>query len=210
MAVVDLFSGMVECEDEDGTITMRTAFDCFKRTYRELDENGDYAEKVNGNYPLKKLVNDAFLEVYEDSINAVTGPYGTEYHKYDRLYAYDIKNSLPTVDYNLDPVESSASAFNSKIISLSQRDTITGKFKIRLTEHLKNILIRDSTSTKIGLVLSNNVNYINNAKILNPTDEVSNVPAAAIISPRGTVLHGNQSATEKKRLKLKIFYTEPK
>ncbi|NJX15985.1 DUF4270 domain-containing protein [Tamlana crocina] len=210
MAVVDLFSGMVECEDEDGTITMRTAFDCFKRTYRELDENGEYVEKINGNYPLKKLVNDAFLEVYEDSIKAVTGPYGTEYHKYDRLYAYDIKNSLPTVDYNLDPVESSASAFNSKIISLSQRDTITGKFKIRLTEHLKNILIRDSTSTKIGLVLSNNVNYINNAKILNPTDEVSNVPAAAIISPRGTVLHGNQSATEKKRLKLKIFYTEPK
>lgn len=210
MAVIDLFSGMVECEDEDGTITMRTALECFKRSYRKLDENGDYAEKVNDLYPLKRLVNDAFLEVYEDMDKAVTGPYGDDYHRYDRLYAYDINNSLPTLDYFNDPIESSASAFNSKIISLSQRDTITGKFKIRLTEHLNNILLRDSTNSKIGLVLSNNVNYTNNAKILNPTDEVSNVPAASVISPRGTVLHGNQSATEKKRLKLKIFYTEPK
>lgn len=210
MAVVDLFSGMVECEDEDGTITMRTAFDCFKRTYRKLDENGNYAEKVNGNYPLKKLVNDAFLEVYEDMDKASEGPYGDDYHKYDRLYAYDIENSSPTTDYNFDQSANTSFPLSSKLIGLSQRDTITGKFKIRLTEHLKNILIRDSTSTKIGLVLSNNVNYTNNAKILTPTDEVSNVPAAAIISPRGTVLHGNQSATEKKRLKLKIFYTEPK
>src|SRR5690606_9071449 len=47
MAVVDLFSGMVECEDEDGTITIRTALECFKRTYRKLNAGGDYAEKVN-------------------------------------------------------------------------------------------------------------------------------------------------------------------
>ena len=50
--------------------------------------------------------------------------------QYDRIYAYDIKNNAPTFDYQVDPTESNI-AINSKIISLSQRDTITGKFKIR-------------------------------------------------------------------------------
>jgi hypothetical protein len=107
------------------------------------------------------------------------------------------------------------------LISLSQRDTITGKFKIRLTEHLNNILLRDSTNTKIGLVLSTNVNadYIERtggigtfigAEILNSDDDVTEIPASALITPRGTVLYGsNSNVPEGKRLKFKIFFTEP-
>ncbi|MFL1012479.1 DUF4270 domain-containing protein [Flavisericum labens] len=171
----------------------------------------DFKNKfTDGEVPIK-LINEAYLEVYEDMSKAINGDYGSEYHKYDRIYAYDIENNIPLIDYDFDQSTNTQSPFSSKFISLSLRDTISGKYKIRLTEHLKNILLRDSTNTKIGLVLSNNVNYTSNSEILNPDDEVTGIPSAAIISPRGTVLHGShESVNVTKRLKFKVFYTEPK
>ncbi|MFI1744929.1 DUF4270 domain-containing protein [Thalassobellus sediminis] len=198
MAIVNLFKD-------------QNAFDTFINNFRIPDGNGNFIKENNtGNYKLKRLINDAQIVIYEDE-NINIGSYSNEFHKYDRIYAYDIKNNEPTIDYQIDPTENTQSPISSKIISLSQRDTILGKYKIRLTEHLNNILLRDSTNTKIGLVLSNNVNYINNAEILNSNDDVTGIPAAAIISPRGTILYGsNENVPENKRLKLKIFYTEPK
>lgn len=171
------------------------------------------AEFTDGDGNPTKLINEAHLEIYEDTDRAINGSYGNGYHKYDRIYAFDLKNNTPLIDYSYDQTDNTIAPVYSKIVSLGLRDSISpteAKYKIRITEHLKNILLRDSTNTKIGLVLSNNVNYTSNAAILNPTGDVSNVPAATIISPRGTVLHGNQSVDENKRLKLKIFYTEPK
>ncbi|MCF7566937.1 DUF4270 domain-containing protein [Sabulilitoribacter arenilitoris] len=215
MAVVDLFGGeMVECEDESGVITMRTPLDCFKKTYRELDENGEYLPKVNGDFPLKRLINEAHLLIYEDE-NADNGG-DPDFHKFDRLYAYDIKNNIPTIDYSLDPTGSqntNSNPLNSKIFSLGQRITDNNgisKYKIRITEHLNNILLKDSTNTKLGLLLSTNVNLTNNFKILDSGDEVTETPAAAILTPRGTTLYGNhQNVPENRKMKLEIFFTEP-
>lgn len=196
MGVIDLF------ENEQG-------LENFISRYRVSDGNGGYEKDTStGLYILKRLINEAHLEIYEDeTIN--TGSFGSDFHRFDRIYAYDIKNNSPTVDYQLDPTENN-SAFSSKIISLGQRDTISGKYKIRLTEHLNSILLRDSTNTKIGLVLSNNVNYNVTNEILNSNDDVTEFPPAAIISPRGTIIHGsNSNVPENKKLKLKIFFTEP-
>ncbi len=207
MAVIDLFSGIVDC---DGT--PETALDCFKKTYRELDANGNYLPQVNGNYPLKKLINEAHLVIYEDE----TAPNGgdSDYHKYDRIYAYDINNNIPTIDYSFDPTEDTTDPFNSKIINLGQRikdDNGAAKYKIRLTEHLNNILLKDSTNTKLGLILSNNVNLTNSFKILESGDEVTEIPSTALLTPRGTVLFGTNvtGPNESKKMKLEIFFTEP-
>ena len=213
MAVIDLFNGMVDCEDENGVITSETALDCFKKTHRKTDDNDEFITE-NGNFVLKKLINEALLVIYED--NTIDTDGDDEFHKYDRIYAYDVNNSIPTKDYTFDQTENGAQPFNSKFISLGQRDTddVSGisKYKIRLTEHLNNILIRDSTNTKIGLVLSPNVNLTNNAQILN-SDDVTAVPAASLLMPRGTILYGtNISAPdpdEDKKMRLEIFFTEP-
>lgn len=219
MAVVDLFTGMVECDhdnnDDTPPISM-PAIDCFKKRYRQVDANDEYIKNsTNGNFLLKRLINEALLIIYEDE-NIPLPPVSDElpdpsqYHKYDRIYAYDINNNIPTVDYLIDPTENTQDAFNSRISSLGQRNPDTKKYKIRLTEHLNNILLRDSTNTKIGLVLSTNVNSTNSADILNSSDEVTEIPAAAIITPRGTILHGsNENVPDNKRLKLKVFFTEP-
>ena len=207
MAVVDLFSGMVDC---DGTL--ETAIECFKKTYRALDDNGDYLPQVNGNFPLKKLINEAHLVIYEDETMPSGG--NADYHKYDRIYAYDIKNNIPTIDYSFDPIEDSSDPVKSKLIHLGERitdDKGISKYKIRLTEHLNNILLKDSTNTKLGLILSNNVNLTNNFKILESEDEVTETPSSTLLTPRGTILYGTNvnAPNEDKKMKLEIFFTEP-
>lgn len=196
MAIVDIFGNSEGLEN-------------FLNQYRIPNGTGGYEKDNDGNYILRRLINEAHLAIYEDeTLPNDEDENGDVFHKYDRIYAYDINNNTPTIDYIIDPTDNN-SAISSKIISLGQRDS-TGKYKIILTEHLNNILLRDSTNTKIGLVLSNNVNYTATNKILNSNDNVTEFPAAALISPRGTVLYGsNTSVPEEKKLKFKIFYTEP-
>ena len=45
------------------------------------------------------------------------------------------------------------------------------KYKLRLTEHLNNILVRDSTNVKLGLYVSTNVNDIQQADVLDSEDD---------------------------------------
>jgi len=206
MAVVDLFPTDEALED-------------FKNNFRQTDDNDEFIiDKTTGLFLLKKLINEAQLVIYEDD-NMLTNPTdenGDVYHKYDRIYAYDIKNNITTIDYQIDPTESNV-ALSSKIFSLGQREESTGKYKIRITEHLNNIIQNDSTNYQLGLVLSNNVNVASSSRILNSSDDVTAVPTVSIISPRGTILYGSNDAIdaidvngENKKLKLKVFFTELK
>ncbi|MFD0834565.1 DUF4270 domain-containing protein [Mariniflexile aquimaris] len=213
LAVVDLFSGVKEYTVNNVTTSI-SALEYFKKTYRKTDANGNYVTDAStGDFILKRLINDAQLTVYEDETINTGGD--TEYHKYDRLYAYDIKNNTSIIDYFVDPTSNTATPYFSRYSHLGLRqtneDTGLSKYKIRLTQHLINILVKDSTNTKIGLTLSTNVNGTANAKILNSSDEVTGVPANSIITTRGSRVYGtNVNVPENKRLKLEIFYTEPK
>lgn len=203
MGVIDILSGMVDC---DGT--EMSAIECFKKTYRAVDENGDYIIE-NGRFLLKKLINEAQIVIYEDE-NVPTGG-DSDLHTFDRIYAYDANNNIPLIDYDYDPTASTTDPLNSKYVHLGQRitdDNGISKYKIRVTEHLKNILIRDSTNTKIGLVLSTNVNLTTNVSILNSTKGVTSVPEASIVSPRGTVLYGSNDSAQDKKMTLEVYFTE--
>src|SRR5690606_1580951 len=171
--------------DGDGNVD-DDALECFKKTYRKLSPSGEYLDPVNGKRPLKKLINEAQLVIYEDET------LDNDIHKYDRIYAYDVRNNQTTTDYEFDPTTNNSDPLSSKIISLGQRSTGNGgpKYKIRLTEYLNNILTRDSSNTKIRLVLSPNVNNTNLSGILNSTDTTTAIPSASMLLPRGTVLYG--------------------
>ncbi len=153
------------------------------------------------------LINEANLVFYEDE--NLLNP---ENHEYDRLYVYDLNNNRPVVDYFFDTP--SATPINSIVNHLGKRYTDemgNNKFKIRITEHINNILLKDSTNTKLGLVLSTNVNSFQNGDVLGTTneDDLNKVPSGAILSPKGTILHGNNSGDIDKKVKLEIYYTEP-
>lgn len=205
MAVVDLFG----TEDLDGNL-IPDRLDTLLEEYRATNpDNGEFIiDSETGNYVLKRLINEAHLVIQED-LSIETGTYGEDFHIYDRIYAYDVKNNTTLIDYidALDPTGNTQTPFFSKIFSLGQRSE-SGKYKIRITEHLNNIIQNDSTNYNIGLVLSTNVNYNVNSEILNSNDAVTGIPSASLLSPRGTILHGSAAPDDEDKLKLKIFFTE--
>jgi len=157
------------------------------------------------------LINEASLVFYEDE--TMTTP-TEDFHKYDRVYLFDVKNNLPVKDYFFDPSANDTDPFSSRIIHLGQRlpeDSSPKRFKIRITEYVTSLLENDSTNTKLGLSLSTNVNIVQNTKVLNGDDQdLDVVPAGSTLSPKGTVLYGsNSNVPEDKRVRLEIYYTEP-
>ena len=207
MAVVDLFNGLVNCEE---TNTEETSLECFKKTYRQRVDTGyilqpgetedqDGYAKRNGNFILKRIINEAMLLVYEDEDSVLD----TESHKNDKVYVYDIANNVPIIDHNVDGTDPT--------LGLRQTDENgISSYKIRVTEYLNSIILRDSSNTKLGLIISNSANITNSAQILNSTDVVTAVPTPTLLTPRGTVLHGsNANVEDNKKMTLEIFSTEP-
>ena len=193
MSTVDLFSG--DIEDDNGV--MVNAFDHFKNSF--YDEENEIANKI---------INEAYIEFFVDQTQDI----GSEP---DRIYLYNFEQNTALIDYFLDQSVSSTT-INAKINHLEpltrDGDSITGegvKYKIRITEHLNNLILRDSTNAKLALVVTSNVGSIDNFSILNSGEEERDFPSGAILTPKGTVLHGSQSEDLDKRPIIKIYYTDP-
>ena len=185
MAIIDLFSG--PDADEDGV--------------------SDELEFLREN---DWLVNEANLEFFvnQDLVNGVNQP--------ERLYIYDLDNNIMLDDYILEQagrMNPMTSLVNQNHLGrLEKTESGEGiKYKIKLTQHINNVLNKDSTNVRLGLVVSQNVNLITNSAVLQTPDaEVKQVPVSSVITPEATVLYGPNAQEDEKRLKLKIYYTEPK
>lgn len=167
---------------------------------------------LNADGTQKKLLNEAQL-VINESAALLSNPIenGNAFHKYDRIYAFDVETNTILLDAGIDPSANNNDPLSSRTLSLGQRDE-SGQYIIRVTDFLNNIITNGSTNYKIGLVVSTNVNVTVNSSILNSDDAVTSLPSASIISPRGTILHGSNTSqlNDEKRLKLKLFFTKPK
>ena len=193
MSTVDLFGG--DIQDENGE--MVNAFEHFKNSF--YDEENEIANKI---------INEAYIEFFVDQTQDI----GSEP---DRIYLYNFEQNTALIDYFLDQSVSSTT-INAKINHLEpltrDGDSITGegvKYKIRITEHLNNLILRDSTNARLALVVTSNVGSIDNFSILNSGEEDRDFPSGAILTSKGTVLHGSQSEDIDKRPRIKIYYTDP-
>lgn len=197
MAIVELFSGTVE--DDNGNQV--DALEYFKNSFRNEFDGNTYSQK--------QLINEAYLEFYVNQ-DIMEGK------EPDRIYIFNPSEETALIDYFLDQ-SISDTQINAKILHLEPLQRVDDdpdgegiKYKIRITEHLNNIVIRDSTNAKLGLVVTSNVNTIENYSSKDDDDDgITQIPAGAIVSPRGTVLHGNNTSNEEKKVKLTIYYTEP-
>lgn len=194
IAGIKLFDGI---DSETGM----TKFDKFRNDFVNLVDN-----KFDS---AKRLVNEANLVVYVDQSIAQFG-------EPNRLYLYDMENKTPLVDYYLDGVNNSLPSFSrinhlGVLERVSEEPTSAGvKYKFKITEHINNLLLRDSTNVELGLAVSLNVNIEEVVQQLTVQDmDNVEVPASSTISPRGVILHGNTSNNENKRVYLEIYYTEP-
>ena len=193
MSTIDLFNG--EVQDENGE--MVDAFDHFKNSF--YDEENEITNKI---------INEAYIEFFVDQTQNIQD-------EPDRIYLYNFEQNTALIDYFLDQSVSSTT-INAKINHLEpltrDGDSLTGegvKYKIRITEHLNNLILRDSTNAKLALVVTANVGSIDNFSILNSGEENRDFPSGAILTPNGTVLHGSQSENIDKRPRIKIYYTDP-
>ena len=189
--------------------------DNYKTLATFLSQNQDQLDSLK---QLDWLVNEANLTFYVNQQLADNGEKEPE-----RIFVYDLNNNTILFDYTIDFTQNATDPVNSRILHLGRLtrtqnesgsttdEEETGIFyKIKMTEYVKNIIQNDSTNTRIGVAVSPNVEILGdlNAKTSNSSEDVT-VPFAAPLSPEGTVLHSNLSPNEDKRLKLRIYYTEP-
>ena len=191
IAIIDILNGLIE-DPETGLDISQL----------------DYFKSKKG----KWLINEANIIFYVDqeSVNGLNEP--------ERIYIYDLENRTPLIDYYAD-VDNTINPLNSKIAHLGRLERIDDspngigiKYKFRITEHLNNILLRDSTNVKLGLAVSANVNLEGanpQRNVLDSDNLIKKIPSSSILTPQGTVLFGNNTSVEQKKVSLEIFYTEP-
>jgi len=193
ISTLDLFSGSIT--DDSGEEI--SEFDHFKQFF--YDEVSD--EPI-------RIINEAYIEFF------VNQNFSND-DEPERIYMYNYEQNTALIDYFLDQSVSSLT-INAKINHLEPlvRDSLDDdkgiKYKIRITEHLNNLILRDSSNAKLALGVISDVASVQNYKILNDSEtEDKRLASGVILSPKGTILHGNLSPEVDKRPKIKIYYTEP-
>ncbi len=172
----------------------------------------------------KVLVNEANLVFYiDDDITTGMGKTvnGQQAIEPQRILLYDVNNKRPLVDYYNDATFiTQRPKFDKYVHGGIRQDVTVGtvkrgtEYKIRITDHINNLINKDSTNVKLGLVVTEYINLSGNAALKTAFTEndveVKTLPVSSVIHPFGTILHGTgPGAPEGKRLKLEIYYTKP-
>ena len=173
--------------------------------FKDLDGNDILGEiKSNG-----WLINEANLTMYVDksSIDLAGGLVEPS-----RIYLYDIESKAPVIDYFIDNSQGrkpkDQKAVHGGLIEIDE-DKKGIKYKIRISEHVKNIIRNDSLNTKLGLVVSSDITNAVNTDIKD-NNELGYIPVSTIVNPLGTVIYGPnpEPINYDKRFRLELFYTE--
>lgn len=195
VANIKLFNG----ENADDDDTTDNTFEAWRKQFVILDEDGEFESS-------RRLVNEANLVLYVDQ-DQVNGK------EPERLYLYNGLLNGALLDYFEDTQNNSLPQISIPThLGILERDD-SGKglrYKMRITTHINNILINGAENVELGLAVSGNVNLestVPQYQELTSGSESNTIPVSTIITPRGTVLHGNNSSVAGKKLELEIFYT---
>ncbi|WP_309609372.1 DUF4270 domain-containing protein [Flavobacterium sp.] len=163
----------------------------------------------------KPLINDASLTfTIEKQFSE-----GTEV-ELQRIYLFDAVTKAPVFDYIFDSsTNQNDASLNKALYGGIIEKNATGRgtqYKIRVTEHVNNIITKNGPNNKLCLVVTTNINNPNNYFLKDEIapEKVDRLPVASVITPLGTVLYGSNipnTDTENyaKRVKLQIYYTKP-
>jgi hypothetical protein len=148
----------------------------------------------------------------------------------NRIFLYDLTHKKALVDYSYDGVVNtlypklSKGVFggilantDGKVLVQKDKDRKYGlkgsKYKIRITNYVRSLIKNDSTSVRLGLVVTENINNIGFSKLRTPNSNTNSAPTMSVMNPLGTILYGTNipvgDQDYNKRLKLEIYYTKP-
>jgi hypothetical protein len=220
MAVIDLFGpqDLYGWDDHDNNPDTADLY---------VDHANNVPDQLDEIKHKKWLVNEANLVFYIDEDAMLNG----DVPKPLRIYLYDLNNHRPLIDYYTDVTTNSSNPKKAKYIhgGIIEEEKFSPdpahpevtdtrlRYKIRITNHIRNLISKDSTSVRLGLVVTETIGNVSNAMLKTPTTLTDRVPAAAITSPLGIILYGNNVENDpttpederEKRLKLEIVYTKP-
>ena len=93
--------------------------------------------------------------------------------------------------------------------SLEKENNKGIRYKLKITNYINDIIIRDSTNVTLGLSVTADLASVNSKNAVLDMSE-QDLPVAATITPLSTVLYGSNVTVEEEdmQLKLEIFYTE--
>gem|GEM_PF-167155 len=180
------------------------------------DEDGNgIADQLEALRSCNIIINEANLQFFVEQDEIGAG--GSGMLEPERVFIYDYENNLTLLDAVIDNTTGVGGPVNTRTNHLGRLSReIDGdlssrgvSYRIRLTQHINNIIKNDSTNVRLALAVSQNVTIDNTALIggTGNAAEGQRVPFASVISPEGTVLHGSASNNEEKKLRLRLFYT---
>ena len=165
------------------------------------------------------VINEANLVFYidRDQLDAVGSTLEPP-----RLYLYNTKNKSALIDISTDPASpqtgvSDLFGFYPNYDGIIQKSNDKGvKYSVKITDHINNLVLRDSTNATLGLTLSTNIQNWNiaDAKVSDTEaiDGEEELPITSTVTPLGTILFGGNldvaDPDYDKRLKLEISYTK--
>jgi len=190
----------------DGAISI---IDLFGR-----DEDG-FSDELEQLRSCNVIINEANLTFFVDSDQL--GSAGTGVLEPERIFIYDFDNNISLADSSIDgtigldgPVDTGVNHLG-RLTRETEGDLSSDglSYRVRLTQHINNIVRNDSTNVRLALAVSQNVTDNTTSFIGGLEDEEgeNRIPASSIISPEGTILHGSTSPIEASRLRLRIYYT---
>jgi hypothetical protein len=136
----------------------------------------------------------------------------------NRLYLYSYDNGRTIEDYNMDyTIDYNVGSVNSdKYIfgGLLEYDSnnMPERYKFNITNHVNNIINKDSLNIDLGLVVNSDIADITLRRAFsNPQNAKRLIPQSVITSPHSVVLYGSHpkdSINLSKRLLLEVLYTK--
>ncbi|MDF0707171.1 DUF4270 domain-containing protein [Flagellimonas okinawensis] len=180
------------------------------RLFDEIQNGG--ANIINQIKQNNWVINEANLVFYVDR-DALTQAGSTV--EPPRLYLYNAETNMPLYDISNEDITANSGPnslryYPSHDALLEKENGMGLKYTIRITEHINNIIVRDSTNAQLGLTLTPNINLAVVQEAVDTDMQGVDYPIGATMSPLGTILYGSNVAPgeEAKKLKLEIYYTE--
>lgn len=169
--------------------------------------------KLKGN-----IINGAFLTFSIDRSKMGTSA------EPNRISLYNADSNIPLYDFYFDGTTYTSDPKKNKYVygGIIEKEVVGSdkkgvRYKINITEHVNNVVNKDSANVKLGLIVNENINYVGNSFIRtsfntpNPDNKkVDRFPSNSVMSPLGTVLYGTHSSVPvDKRVQFKVYYTKP-
>ncbi|MDC6365373.1 MULTISPECIES: DUF4270 domain-containing protein [Flavobacteriaceae] len=176
------------------------------RLFDEAENGGaDIINQIKAN---NWIINEAKLTFYVDR-----DALGDSAYEPPRLYLYNAETNQPL--YNIltenNVIDEPLGLFLNHDGIIQKEEDLGVKYSIRITEHINNIIVRDSSNAKLALTLTSNIGIATVRESVATADPKEiDLPLMSTINPMGTVLFGSNVAEENeaKKLQLEIYFTE--